>query len=639
MATFVQGTSPILVTTPLGADKFLLRHFQGQERLSEPFHFTLELISQDNAVDFTQIVGKSLTLTISLASGDKQYINGIVGKFVQSGGDARFARYQADVYPWLWLLTMNSDCRIFQNMTAPDIIKKVFSDAGFTDFTDSLTGTYGTREYCVQYMETHFAFVSRLMEEEGIFYFFTHDSSSHKLVLADDASAYQTCTGLTTATMQKGLTTAEDIVSSCALEQQVVPGQYKADDYYFVTPSTDLLATASGSDTSRSIYEYPGIYTTTSDGETRTSLRLSQLDVPGKSVSGTSYSWAFRPGFKFTLAGHARSDMNTEYVLTSVSHSGDQNALYTNAFTAIASSVVFRPPRVTPRSLIHGSQTATVVGKAGEEIWTDQYGRIVVQFHWDQVGTNDEKSSCWIRVAQGWAGKQWGNIFIPRIGQEVIVSFLEGNPDRPIVTGCVYNATQTVPYTLPDEQTKSTIKSNSSKGGNGFNELRFEDKAGSEEVFFQAQKDMNVKVLNDQTITITNNRTVTVQQKDDTLTVSQGNRSISVSTGNETHTVQGKRDITVTGNVTHTDKADFSRTVTGNYTLKVSGNLSIDVSGSVSIKAGTSFSNQAGTSLENKAGTTMNNEAQISLTNKGGASQTVDGGGMLTVKAGLVKIN
>jgi type VI secretion system secreted protein VgrG len=623
----------------LGADKFLLRHFQGEERFSEPFHFTLELISQDNAIDFTQIVGKSITLTISLASGDSQYINGIVGRFVQSGGDARFARYQAEVYPWLWLLTMNSDCRIFQNMTAPDIIKKVFSDAGFTDFTDSLTGTYGTREYCVQYMESHFAFVSRLMEEEGIFYFFTHDSSSHKLVLADDASAYQTCPGLTTATMQKGLTTAEDIVSSCALEQQVVPGQYKADDYYFVTPSTDLLSTASGSDTSRSIYEYPGIYTTTSDGDTRTSIRLSQLDVPGKSVNGTSYCWAFRPGYKFTLAGHARADMNTEYVLTWVSHSADQNALYTNAFTAIPSSVVFRPPHVTPRALIHGSQTATVVGKAGEEIWTDQYGRIVVQFHWDQVGTNDEKSSCWIRVAQGWAGKQWGNIFIPRIGQEVIVSFLEGNPDRPIVTGCVYNAQQTVPYTLPDEQTKSTIKSNSSKGGNGFNELRFEDKAGSEEVFFQAQKDMNVKVLNDQTITITNNRTVTVQQKDDTLTVSQGNRTVSVSTGNETHTVQGKRDITVTGNVTHTDKADFSRTVSGNYSLKVSGNLTIDVSGSVSIKAGTSFSNQAGTSMENKAGTTMNNEAQITLTNKGGASQTVDGGGMLTVKAGLVKIN
>src|SRR5215475_2496750 len=188
MATFVQGPSPILLTTPLGADKFLLTHFQGEERISKPFHFSLELISQDNAVDFTQIVGKSVTLTFALAGGDKQYINGIVGRFVQSGGDARFTRYQAEVYPWLWLLQLNSDCRIFQNMTAPDIIKKVFTDAGFTDFTDSLTGTYAQREYCVQYMESHFQFVSRLMEEEGIFYFFTHDTSSHKLVLADDTS-------------------------------------------------------------------------------------------------------------------------------------------------------------------------------------------------------------------------------------------------------------------------------------------------------------------------------------------------------------------------------------------------------------------------------------------------------------------
>jgi type VI secretion system secreted protein VgrG len=639
MASYVQGPSPILITTPLGADKFLLRSFHGEERISTPFHFSLDLVSQDNAVDFTQMVGKSVTLTISLAGGSQQYLNGIVGRFVQSGGDARFTSYQAEVYPWLWLLTMNSDCRIFQNMTAPDIIKQIFSNAGFTDFTDSLTGTYASREYCVQYMESSFAFVSRLMEEEGIFYFFTHDSSSHKLVLADDTSAYQACTGLTTATMQKEAWQSEDIVTSCALEQQVVVGQFKADDYNFLTPTTDLLATASGSDTSRSIYEYPGLYTAASDGETRTSLRLSALEVPGKMVRGSSYCWAFRTGCKFTLAGHGRSDMNAEYVLTWVSHAADQNALYTNSFEAIPSSVVFRPPRVTPRTVIHGSQTATVVGKSGEEIWTDQYGRIVVQFPWDQVGTNDEKSSCWIRVAQGWAGKQWGSIFIPRIGQEVIVSFLEGNPDRPIITGCVYNAQQTVPYTLPDDQTKSTVKSNSSKGGGGFNELRFEDKAGSEEVFMQAQKDMNVTVLNDQTITVTNNRTVTVSEKDETLTVSKGNRTVSVSTGNETHTVQGTRSVTVTGNVTHTDKADFSRTVTGNYTLKVSGNLSIDVSGSVSIKAGTSFSNQAGTSLENKAGTTMNNEAQVTLTNKGGASQTVDGGGMLTVKGGLVKIN
>ncbi len=595
MASYVQGLSPILISTPLGADKFLLKSFQGEERISQPFQFTLALLSEDNTIDFTQIVGKNVTLTISLASGDKQYLNGIVGRFIQAGSDPRFTTYYAELHPWLWLLTMNTDCRIFQNMTAPDIIKKVFSDAGFTDFTDSLTATYATREYCVQYMETSFAFISRLMEEEGIFYFFTHDSSSHKLVLADDSSAYQPCT-LSTATMQKEAWTAEDIVTSCSVEQQVVIGQYKGDDFNFLTPNTDLTASASGSDTSRSVYEYPGMYTTTSDGESRASLRLSALEVPGKQVRGTSYCWAFRPGYKFTLAGHARAEVNAEYLLTWVSHTADEHALYTNSFEAIPAATVFHPARETPRPIIHGTQTATVAGKSGEEIWTDQYGRIVVQFHWDQAGKNDEKSSCWIRVSQGWAGKQWGSIFIPRIGQEVIVSFLEGNPDRPIVTGCVYNAVQTVPYTLPGEQTKSTIKTGSSKGGGGFNEIRFEDKAGSEELFIQAQKDMNVTVLN-----------------------------------NQTFTVKGTRSGAITGNETHTDKADFSRTVSGNYSLKVSGNLTIDVSGSVSIKSGTSFTNQAGTS--------MTNEAQESITSTANASQTVETGGTLTLKGGLVKIN
>lgn len=580
MSSFIQGPRPILLTTPLGADKLLLKSFHGEERISKLFHFTLELQSQDHNIDFTKIVGKSVTLSIQLAGGGTQYLNGIVGRFVQSGSDKRLSTYYADLHPWLWLLTMSTDCRIFQNLSAPEIIKKVFSEAGFTDFTDSLTGTYAAREYCVQYMESSFDFVCRLMEEEGIFYFFTHDSSAHKLILADGAGAYQPCEGLDKATLNKEASQAEDIITSCDLEQQVTPGKYKTDDYNFETPTTDLLATASGDDDSRSVYEYPGMYAITSDGEKRTNIRLESLEVPGKSVSGTSYCWAFRPGYRFTLAGHARDDANAEYVLTSVSHRASQKPEYTNSFEAIPSSVVFRPPRTTPRTLIHGSQTATVVGKAGEEIWTDKYGRVIVQFHWDQSGQNDEKSSCWIRVAHGWAGKQWGTMFVPRIGQEVIVSFLEGNPDRPIVTGCVYNAEQTVPYALPAEQTKSTIKSNSSKGGGGFNEVRFEDKKGSEEVFIQAQKDMTISVLNN-----------------------------------------------------HTE------TVAGNYSLKVSGNLTIDVTGSVLVKAGTSLTNNAGTALTNQAGTSLENKAGTTMTNEAQASQTVDGGGLLIVKGGLVKIN
>jgi type VI secretion system secreted protein VgrG len=345
-----------------------------------------------------------------------------------------------------------------------------------------------------------------------------------------------------------------------------------------------------------------------------------------------------------------------------VSHQGSQES-YSNAFEAFATTVTYRPPRKTPRPVISGSQTAIVVGKSGEEIWTDKYGRIKVQFHWDQVGKNDENSSCWIRVDQGWAGKSWGGIFLPRIGQEVIVSFLEGDPDRPLVIGAVYNAEQTVPYALPTDQTKSTIKTNTSKGGAGFNEIRFEDKKDSEEIFVHAQKDMNIKiehdrtknVLHDEVNIIKNSRTSTIQEADESLTVSKGNRTVKVDTGNETHEVKGTRTVTVTGDVTYTDKANFKRTVTGNYTLKVSGNLTIDVTGSVTIKsgtalsaeagtsltnkAGTSLTNQAGTSLANKAGLSLDNEAGTTMNNKASAMQTVDGGGMLTLKGGMVKIN
>ena len=397
--------------------------------------------------------------------------------------------------------------------------------------------------------------------------------------------------------------------------------------------------TATTQTADRALYEFPAGYIVKDQAENSATRILNSLEVPARLLRGSGKCRSFQAGFKFTLAGHSRTDLNTDYILQSVSFRAGQATVYTNSFQAFPASATFRPLRITPRPRIVGLQTALVVGKSGEEIWTDQYGRIVVQFYWDQLGKKDEKSSCWIRVAQGWAGKQWGSMFLPRIGQEVVVSFIDGNPDRPLVTGCIYNAEQTVPYALPDDQTKSTIKSNSSKGGNGFNELRFEDKAGSEEVFIQAQKDMNVKVLNNLTTTVTNARSTTVSKADDSLVVDKGNRSIKVNTGDETHEVKGKRDLTITGNETHTDKADYTWKITGNLSIKVDGDIKIESSKSVSIKSGTDFKNEAGTSMTNKAGTTMENNAGVSLTNKGAASQTVDGGGMLTLKGGLVKIN
>lgn len=611
-AGFVETTLPIQITTSLGPNKLLVRSLEGEESVSGLFHYHVELYSEDPALDFSGIVGKAVTLAIGVSSGDSQYVNGIVSRFRQSGRDARFVYYTAEIRPWLWLLTMNSDCRIFQNQNAPDIVKKIFSDLGFTNFKDSLTRTYSARDYCVQYRETAFQFVSRLMEEEGIFYFFTHDASTHTLVLADDASCWAAASGLTSAAYggSPGGWDSDQVIFDCDLEQTVTAGKYKISDYNFETPSTALLATASGSDTARALYDYPGLYSAQSDGETLSSLRLSAFEAEAKMIRGRGSCRSFHAGTKFTLAGHYRSDANGDYVVRHIAVQADQER-YTNSFSAFPSAVTFRPPVTTPRPVIAGTQTATVTGPSGEEIYTDQYGRVKAQFHWDLVGTNDEKSSCWIRVAHGWAGKAWGSIFVPRIGQEVVVSFLEGNPDRPLVTGCVYNSEFTVPYTLPDEQTKSTLKSNSSKGGSGFNEIRFEDKAGSEEIFLQAQKDLNVSVLNNDSKTVTKDRTLTVS-------------------GKETTTVSGTRTVSVSGDETHSNSANFKSDVSGNFTLTVSGNLSIEASGSVTIKAGTSFSSKAGADMSVEG---------VTISSKASASHTIDGGGMLELKGGLIKLN
>ena len=407
--------------------------------------------------------------------------------------------------------------------------------------------------------------------------------------------------------------------------------------------------------------------------------RLEALELPLKTLEGDSRCRFFIPGYKMTLAEHPTAALNADYVLESVSHRVE-DAVYANRFTAFPAATPYRPQLRSAKPRIAGSQTALVVGKSGEEIYTDKYGRLKVQFHWDQDGTKDENSSCWVRVAQTWAGKGWGGWWLPRVGMEVVVSFLDGDPDRPLVSGAVYNGDNALPYTLPADQTKSTIKSDSSKGHGGSNEIRFEDKKDSEEIYVHAQKDQTIVVENTRTATMNKGdeivtvkkgkREITVEEGDDLHTVKKGNRTYKVETGDETYTVEGTRTLSVTKDETHTDKANFTHEVTKDYTLTVKGNLVIDVTGditfkagkSLTAKAGTELTNQAGTALTNKAGTDLTNQSGTSLTNKAGtsltnqggvdltdkapmitvkadASGTVDGGGMLTVKGGLVKIN
>ena len=645
----------VSIATPI-SDTLSLVSIEGEDGLSTTFSFRLELASSNASLDLNQALTKAIAIIFNLPGGQSQIVHGIVTSFGQGAqSENGSTTYFARIEPWFALLRMNINQRIFQNQTVPDIITKVFSDLGLSDYKNSLTASYMARDYCVQYGETTFDFLSRLMESEGIFYFFTHTASAHTLVLADDSSAFPALPGIDTIRFSQTGRSSEtiDAMIEGSIEQHLAPVKVSADDFNFITPTTDLFAVSEGSGGGTfasvlSVYQYPGLFTAKSDGETMTSLQLTSSEVEQLQLHGSSMCRAFQAGAKFTLTGHFSTAANTTYVIRSVSHHLEVSTTrYRNRFVAFPASATFRPPRVTPQAIIRGAQTAIVVGKSGEEIWTDQYGRVKVKFHWDQSTAQDETSSCWIRVAQPWAGQQWGGFFLPRIGQEVIISFLDGNPDRPIITGSVYNGQQTTPYGLPDEQTKSTIKSNSSKGGSGFNELRFDDKQGSEEVFFQAQKDMNINVLGDQAITVANNRKVTVTSKDETLTVSQGNRTLNVTQGNETHTVGGKRDLTVTGDETHTSSGKFTHTVNSDYVLNISGNLKIQVSGAVSIESGTTFdigagtalTNKSGTSLTNQAGTSMSNEAQISISSKANAQHSIESSGILELKGSLVKIN
>ena len=595
----------------------------------------------------------------------------LVAEIRQLPADATAERYQLLLRPWLWWLGLASNNRVFQNLATSDIVTTIFKAHGFTDFQLKLTGSYTPREYCVQYGETDLAFVSRLMEEDGIFWFFSHEDSKHTLVLADSNDAFAPIPNGPTVNYLGQKMGARELhgIRSGQVCLQAVAGVYQATDYEFTTPTTSLFSQAEAVAGPNSMYEHPGGYTAKAQGDALTKQRVDGLRSQEKRFVGESDCRWLVPGYWFTLAGHDDSTLNIDWVVTSVSHEGSHDS-YRNRFEAIPKATAYRPARITPKPRMH-TQTALVVGKAGEEIWTDEYGRIKLQFPWDRTGKNDETSSCWVRVVLPWSGKGFGMQFVPRIGQEVIVTFIDGDPDRPLVTGCVYNGDNALPYALPANQTQSGIKTNSSKGGGGFNELRFEDKKDAEEVFLQAQKDFNINVLNDttatvghdETLTVQNARTRTVKDGDETVTLEKGKRSVTIQTGSDSLDVKDTRTVTVDSDQNHSTGGNYAHKVSGNYDLTVDGNLTIKVSGtltlqsggsfaiksgadlaaqastSISQKAGTALSNQAGTSLENKAGTTLTNDAGISLVNKAAAEQTVDGGGMLTIKGGLVKVN
>ncbi|HEY7208968.1 MAG TPA: type VI secretion system tip protein TssI/VgrG [Bryobacteraceae bacterium] len=576
---YVQTQRRIAITTPLGADALLLRSFAGSEAISQLYRFDLDLLSEKDSLKFDDIVGKNVTLRLFDADGNERKWHGFVSRFAQGPQDRRLTSYRAEMVPWLWFLTRTADCRIFQNKKVPDIIQKIFNDLGFHDFELRLYGNFAPRDYCVQYRETDFNFVSRLMEEEGIYYYFRQDEAKHVLVLANDPAAHEPCPNQATARydFRGGNIHYEDVVTEWRYEQEFRTGKWSQTDYNFETPSTNLSVTVSGKN-AYEIYDYPGEHAVRAEGDRLARIRLQEQTAACVVSEGASGCRHFTAGFKVSLTDHYRGDLNQGYLLTSVEHQATQGGdyaagsetneevTYQNRFRCIPFSVPYRAPRVTPRPFVQGCQTAVVVGPGGEEIYTDKYGRVKVQFYWDREGKRNENSSCWVRVSHPWAGKGWGAISVPRIGQEVIVDFLEGNPDQPIIVGRVYNAEQMPPFGMPGGAVVSGIKSNSTKGGGGFNEISLNDTKGNELINVHAQYDQQKKVEHDERVQVGNDRTESVGH-DEKITI--GN--------NRTEKVVANEDITIGANRTEHVVANETINVDGNRTEHVIGNEMISV--------------------------------------------------------------
>lgn len=599
------------IETPLGNDVVLLKEFSGSEAISQPFRFQTQLLAEQ-PVSFDKIIGQRVTIRINLREKPPRYINGVVSRFADGGESERLFSYQAEIVPWLWLLTRTADCRIFQDMTIPDIIAQVFTDLGFHDFRNTLTGKFEKREYCVQYRETDFNFVSRLMEQYGICYYFEHEQYVHRLVMADAASAHKPCSGQEKARFDRfeGRVQSEDVVTAVQAEQVMCSGKYALSDYNFKTPSLDLGVTVNsvvhvGGNEKYEIFDYPGEYAKKDEGDMLVKLRMEEVEATHLVVRGRSSCRAFTPGYRFELSDYPQAERNTTYLLTDVHHEasvgqsyekGTENhgeTSYANQFVSIPYSTQYRPSRSTPKPVIPGEQTAIVVGEAGKEVDVDPMGRVKVQFFWDREGTKDQRSSCWIPVSQVHAGKGFGAVDIPRIGEEVIVGFIEGDPDCPIIIGRVYNG-QNMPPTKSG--IVSGIKSNTSPGGGGSNSIMLDDSKGKEAITIHGQHNMSTTVENDHSLTVTS-----------------GNDTHTVSAGTQTVTVKGKTSLTVQA---------------GDRVVNVTGNYKCDTTSEINLQAPTKITLTCG-------GSTITMEpGKIVLKAGGGASVTLDGDALMVSSGG-----
>jgi type VI secretion system secreted protein VgrG len=590
--------NPRLLSVRIGslADDLLVpTGFSGYEAISTLSCFSLHLVSEkpDEVVP-EKIPGQLASIALELADGTQRFFHGYVSRFSRGESGDRFTEYHAQVVPWLWFLTLTADCRIYQDLAVPDILKQVFQDNGFFDFRSALTGEHIRRDYCVQYRETDFHFVSRLMEEEGIWYYFEHTEDKHTLVFTDNVQSHAPCPGQSKVQLRPegGSGVREDTINTWEVTRAVRSDRWTVRDYHFQMPDKTLECTrrsaSNGNGNGKAeprweVFDYPGDYAlrfnkpgqrleqVMPEGEKVVRLRLEEEETPHVEVDGASQCRCFSPGFTFELLNPPQDTPKGPYLLTSVHHAATLGSelvsgagtegSYSNTFACLAPGTRFRPDRGTDKPVVAGPQTAVVVGPKDQEIDVDKHGRIKVQFHWDRYGKKNENSSCWLRVAQMWAGKRWGASFWPRIGQEVIVAFLEGDPDQPIVVGSVYNDIQRPPYLddgpdpkHPHDPKLSGIKTCSTPGGKGFNEIRFDDTKGKEQLLLRAEQAMDVHVNGGQMISVGGDRHLTVG-------------------GGLRERIENYKDVHVIGPMRTLSAGDYRLKVNGEYVLMVEGRI------------------------------------------------------------------
>ena len=697
-----ENTPPLILHSPAG-EELLVRNMTFVERVSEPFEVHLELLSIQREVEPDELLGVAVDVEIIREGFDSRFVNGILTQFElvgvsQSSGSAGMAdvlSYSAVLRPWMWLLTRSHDCRIFQEMTVPDIIQEVFGLHGFSDFELDLYGSYDPRVYCVQYRESAFNFVSRLMEEEGLYYYFKHEQGKHTLVITDNRSSHEPLEGFEELVYNptgerdvqhednddEGGSTGGGIIS-WRQRKTLRSGSTVLSSFDFTNINKDLVAPHPDPEQHAhgeyEVFDYDARYLDKGHGESYAKLRVEAMRSARLSALALTGIRQIEPGRTFTLVDHPAASQNKEYLIVSATHragpvsystaAGEAPFDFKTEFEALDHSEQYRPMRKSPLPQIRGPQTAIVTGPAGQEIYCDEHGRVKVHFHWDRHNPPDDTSSCWIRVNQNYAGQSWGSMTVPRIGQEVIVEHEDSDPDRPLITGRVYNGNNKPPYGLPGSKAVSGLKSNSTPGGGGYNEISMDDTKGDEKITIHGQHNMSTTVLNDETAHIQNNRTVTVDV-DHTETVG-ANQKVDIGAdqaitvgGNRTDEVAADETRDIGANETVTVGADRSITVGSNRKVAVGSDDSLEAGSNISIAAGSKFTTDSGADTEITAGanfktsssanTEINAGAEMKITaaakitlSAGGstieigpAGVTITAGAMVTINGAMVKLN